>query len=148
MASAALSAFQTLLSIGDGESPEVFTTIAELRNLSGPSFSADVLDATTHNTPTPFRRFISGLIDGGEISVELNFIPTEATHDAATGILNELLERGRSNYQIQFPDEALTTWTIPGIVTAFELNADPADILTASVTVKVAGPPTLSTQWP
>lgn len=143
----AISAFGTLLKRGNGQSPEEFVTVAELRNISGPSFQADVLDATVHNTATPWREFISGLLDGGEVTLDINFIPTGATHGAAqTGsILDDFQNRAQSNWQIVFPDAGGTTWVIPGIVTGFEMSADPADILGASVTIKVNGAPTFDT---
>lgn len=142
----AISAFGTLLKMGDGQSPEVFTTIAEIRSISGPSFQADVLDATVHNTATPWREFISGLLDGGEIQMELNFIPTGATHTAAAsgGLLYAFRNREQANYQLVFPDSGNTTWTIPALVTGFEMSADPAEILSASVTFKVNGAPTFN----
>lgn len=143
MSSQAISAFQTYLQIGDGGSPESFTTIAELRNISGPNFSSDVIDVTVHNTSTPFRRFISGLIDGGEITIDINFVPTDATHGYSSGLLADMINRTRRNFQLVFPDSGSTTWLIPGIVTAFEPSADPGDVLQASVTIKVSGPPTL-----
>lgn len=143
MASSAISAFGTLLKLGDGGSPESFTTVAEVRNISGPSFASDAIDVTTHNTPTPFRRYINGLLDGGEISFELNFIPQETTHSYTSGILADFLNRTRRNVQLVFPDSGTTTWLIPVIWTAFEMSADPADVLMASVTAKVSGPPTL-----
>lgn len=142
MASAAVSAFGTLLKIGDGASPEDFTTVAELRTISGPSLSADTIDVTTHNTPTPFRRFIAGLLDGGEVTFDINFIPTEATHGYSTGILKDMTDRARRNFQIVWPDTGSTTWLLPTVITGFEPSSDPADVLMASVTLKVAGPPT------
>jgi predicted secreted protein len=144
MSSAAVSAFGTLLKLGDGGSPENFTTVAELRTISGPSISADAIDVTTHNTPSPWRRFIAGLLDGGEITFELNFIPTDPTHSYSAGILKDITNRARRNLQIVFPDTGLTTWTIPVIFTAFEMSSDPAEVLMASVTAKVSGPPTLA----
>lgn len=143
MSSNAVSAFGTLLKSGNGASPESFTTIAELKSLSGPSFQADTIDVTVHNTPTPFRRFISGLLDGGEVTFDINFIPTENTHNYDYGLLHDFLQRSRRNYQIVFPDSAATTWLIPGIVTGFQMSSDPADVLMASVTIKVSGPPSL-----
>jgi len=140
----ALSAFGTLLKIGNGQSPEEFATLAELRSVSGPSISADTLETTTHNTPTPWKRFITGLLDGGEISADINFNPSEPTHSATQGILAIMQARLCRNVQIVFPDDANTTWVAPCIVTAFEMSADPADILSASLTLKVAGPPTLT----
>jgi predicted secreted protein len=144
MSSNAVSAFGTLLKLGDGAVSENFTTVAELRNISGPSISADAIDVTTHNTPTPWRRFIAGLLDGGEISFELNFIPTDPTHSYSAGILKDITNRTRRNVQIVFPDVAVTTWTLPVIWTAFEMSSDPAEVLMASVTAKVSGPPTLA----
>jgi len=146
MSTLAISAFQTYLKVGDGESPEVYTTIAELRNVSGPSISADALDVTVHNTATPWRKFISGLLDGGEVSLDINFVPTNATHTAATagGLVKTMTDRSELNYKIVFPDTGTTEWIFPGIITAFEPSSDPADVLQASVTIKVSGPPTLA----
>lgn len=142
----AISAFGTLLKMGDGASPEVFSTIAEIRTIGGPSFKADVLDATVHNTATPWREFISGLLDGGDIQMEVNFIPTGATHTAATagGLLHAFRNRTQANYQLVFPDSGNTTWTVPMIVTGFQMSANPAEILSASVTFKVNGAPTFN----
>lgn len=145
MASQAISAFGTLLKIGDGTTPtENFTTIAELRTLKGPTLSAETIDVTVHNTPTPFRRFISGLIDGGEVTFDINFIPQEPTHSYSAGLLADMLNRTRRNFQLVFPDNGHTTWTIPGIITGFQMSSEPSQVLMASVTVKVAGPPTFA----
>lgn len=145
MASPAVSAFGTLLNLGDGATPtETFTVIAELRTISGPTLKAETIDVTTHNTATPFRRFISGLVDGGEVTFDLNFIPSDPTHSASTGVLRDLTARNRRNLRIDFPDGASTQWIIPSIVTGFQVSSDPASVLQANCTAKVAGPPTLT----
>ncbi len=142
MSSVALSAFSTMVQIGDGAATEAFSNIAELRNISGPSLTAETIDVTVHNTATPFRRFISGLLDGGEITMDINFVPQEPTHSYSAGLLADMLNRTRRNFALVFPDPGETTWIIPGIITSFECSADPADVLMASVTIKVSGPPT------
>lgn len=144
MSTLAISAFGTLFKIGDGAVTETFTTIAELKNISGPSLSADVIDVTVHNSGTPWRRFISGLLDGGEITFDVHFVPQNATHSYSSGLLSDFVNRVKRNFQLVFPDAGVTTWTIPGIVVNFDMNADPADALLASVTVKVNGAPTLT----
>lgn len=141
MASPAVSAFGTVVKIGDGASPENFTTIAELRNVSGPSLELETIDVTTHNTADPWRQFIGGLLNGGEVSLELNFIPTEATHDPTTGLIADMVNRVQRNFQIVFPDVPVTTWGFTALVTAFEMSSDPADVLQASVTLKLSGKP-------
>lgn len=138
----ALSAYGTILQVAD-ESGN-FMNIAELRTVSGPNMSAEVTDVTVHNCDSPFRQFISTLIDPGELSFEINWIPTETTHDASSGLVAMMVNRDRRNFRILWPDDAATAWTFPGVVTNFAPTASPADPLMASVTVKVTGPPTFA----
>lgn len=141
----AIKAFGTLLKIGDGQGgSEEFATVSELRSLSGPSITADVLEVTTHNTPTPWKRFIPGLLDGGEITADINYVPTDPTHDGTSGLAALIQQGVCRNVQIVFPDDANTTWVAPCFLSSFEVSADPADVLMASITFKVAGPPTLT----
>jgi len=142
----ALKAFDTHLERGDGASPtEAFTKIAEIKSISGPGLSADALDASNMASPGGFREFIAGLRDGGEITLEINFIPAEATHkDASGGMLNDYKTGAKGNWQISFPDSPTTKWVMPCIITGFEISAPVDDLLSASVTFKVAGQPTLA----
>ena len=61
-------------------SPTAWTTVAEVGNITPPSFARDAQDATHTESTEGWREFIPGLKDGGEISVELNFVPdTDST---------------------------------------------------------------------
>lgn len=144
-ASPAVSAFGTLVKIGDGATPtENFTTIAELRKVGGPKLKLETIDVTVHNTTEPWRQFIGGLLDGGEVSLDLNFIPTDGTHDPSTGLLSDMINRVQRNFQIVFPDDDTTTWEFTALVTGFDMNSEPAGVLMATVTLKLTGSPTLS----
>jgi hypothetical protein len=55
-----------------------------------------------------------------------------------------MVNRVRRNFKIVWPDTGLTTWLLPTVITGFETSSDPADVLQASVTLKVAGPPTFA----
>lgn len=145
MISMALSGFGTLLKLGDGGSPtQVFARVGELKNLSGPKISTDALETTVHNSPTPVRRFIPGLMQFGDISLSINFNPQEPTHGMAGGLLFLQVNRQIRDMQIVFPDDGNTTWEGAVFVTNFEVSADPAALLLASVTLKVAGGMTLA----
>ncbi len=145
MSTLAISAFGTLVKIGDGASPtENFTTIAELKKITGPGIKAATIDVTVHNSGSPWRRFIHGLIDGGELKLDLNFVPQNGTHSYSSGLLSDLANRNKRNFQLVFPDSGTTTWLIPCIVTDFSTMEDPAGALEASVTLKVNGTPTLA----
>lgn len=144
MASQAIFAGGTLLKIGDGAVSEAFTTVAEVKSISGPQFDTDDIDVTTHDTSDGFHEHIAGLKEGGELGFDINFVPTHATHSLATGLLGSYMENGdkRHNFQIVFPDS--TTWLIPGFVKSFSINAPVDDVLSASVSIKVSSRPTLS----
>jgi TP901-1 family phage major tail protein len=135
------SAWGTQLQIGDGGGPEVFTTIAQVRDIGGPGLSLDALDVTTHDSPDAWREFIGGLKDGGEVSLELVWDPDSITQSAMRDDLDTRVVR---NFKIIFPDLTSTTWSLAAMVTEFEPGANVEDELTASVTLKVSGEPTLA----
>ncbi len=133
----------TLLKQGDGASPEVFTTIAQVVSIGGPSLSLDPIDVTNHSSLDGWKEFVGGLLDGGEISLEINYDPVNATHNATAGLIKDMEDRTVRNFQLVFSDTAGTTWTVPALVTGFEPGAPVDGKLSASVTLKVSGKPTL-----
>lgn len=119
--------------------------IAYVTNIGGPGLARDTLESTHHKSIAMYRTFIKGLKDGGEVSLDLNFDPTNATHNAAAGILADFAnDTDISEWIITWPDIAATTWTFDGIVTGFEPSAPFDDKLSATVTIKVSGQPTLA----
>lgn len=133
---AKFAAFGTELQIGDGGGPEVFTEVAQVRNITGPSATADTEDVTTHDNANAWREFISLFLDGGEVTLELIFDPDGTTHQA---LRTDFVNRVRRNFKIVFPDATTTTWPFAGVVTAFGPSAPVDGALTAAVTIKVAG---------
>lgn len=143
MPSEGIRAQGTLLKMGDGGGTEVFTTIAEVKNISGPSMSRDTFDLTTHSSTGSWREFGTGLKDAGEVSFDINYVPTNATHRLSTGVLGDFNSGVRRNYQLVFPNAGATTWSFSGFVTSFETSAPVDDLLGASITIKLTGAPTL-----
>jgi hypothetical protein len=72
MTTAAFLGSQTLLKLGDGASPEIFTTIGEVTNI-GPLAQKKDLVEVTHMTSTA-KEYIGGLTDGQEMSITCNFM--------------------------------------------------------------------------
>lgn len=131
----------TLLKKGDGGGPEVFTTVAMVKSITGPTLQGEDIDITNQDSPGGFREFINGLIDPGELSFEINYDPGDATHDAATGLLGDLTSRSVINWELIFPDTGSTKWTFSGSVKSFEANIPVDDVLSASITIKITGLP-------
>lgn len=120
------------------------TTIAEVTAISPPGMSRDEIEYTHHQSPNAWREFGKGLKDGGEVSFDINYIPTNTTHNAATGLLGDFGTNTLDTWSLVFPDTLATTWSFPGFVTSFEPDAPIDDKLSASVTIRVAGQPTLA----
>lgn len=138
---AKLGAYGAILNIGDGGSPEVFTAIAQIADITGPGLSLDTIDVTTHDSPGAWREFIGGLKDGGEVSFDLVYDPDSATHDA---LKDDLDARVKRNFQVIFPDLTATQWDFTAVVTEFEPQMAVEDAMTASITLKLSGQPTLT----
>jgi len=112
------------------------TTIAAIRDIQGPTLASDTIDVTTHDSPGAWREFVAGLIDGGEISLDLIWDPDNATQ---TSLRTDLVARAAVTYSITFPDATPAVATFSGFVTAFEIGAPADGELSASVTIKTTG---------
>ena len=134
---AGIDAFGTQLLRGDGGTPEIFTAIANVTSISGPSLSRETIDVTAHDSPDGWMEFVGGLKDAGEVSADINYDPSK--HDTLVADFDDDEPR---NYQLVFPDG--TTWSFAAILTGFEPEAPYDDKLAASLTFKVTGKPTLS----
>lgn len=136
---AGIDAFGTQLQRGDGAATEVFTAIANITSIDPPSIERETLDVTTHGSPDQWREHLGGLKDGGEVSFDLNYDPTE--HDTLVADFDDTEAR---NYKVVWP-ASLGSWEFAAILTGFEPSAPHDEQLTASVTLKVSGKPVLTT---
>ena len=127
-------------------SPEVWTTVAEVGNITPPSYARDAQDATHTESTEGWREVIPGLKDGGEISVELNFVPDTNSMDL---ILAQFDSDELTQARVLFADGVQTgplptcsRFTCSGVVTGFKPEAPLDDKMKATLTFKVSGKPT------
>ncbi len=139
----ALAGYGVLLKIGDGGGSETFTTIAEVKDIEGPELELEAKDVTSHDS-NGWREFIGTLLTGGEVSFDLNFIPTHATHSYSAGLIKDLVNRTKRNFKLVFPDGGSTTWTFAALVVGVKPSGPVEDELSAEVTLQVTGQPTLA----
>lgn len=140
----AISSFGTLLKVGDGAGPEVFTAIAEVKDISGPTISLATAEVTHQQSTDGFDEFVGTINSGGEVTFAVNYIPTDATHDATDGLISICKAKTLNNFQLVFPDGASTTWTFAALVTRVSPTAPVNGALTGDVTLKISGSPTLA----
>lgn len=135
--------YGTLLEYSDGASPPNWTTVAEVTNLGGPGLSKDTPDASHMESPDGYREFISGLKDGGEVTVDCNFLPDDVTQGSASGVLYmfETDALARDWHIIWSGASPQVTWAFKAVVSGVEPNAPIDDKMTLTVTLKVSGKP-------
>ena len=131
----------TLLKIGDGASPEVYTTVPEVMRLSGPSIRFDLLDVTSHDTVGFFREYIPGLADGEKVTAELNWRPSNAVHK---GVRVDAYARTNRNFKIVFPDSSDNTVTMSTYIESDATREDIGVQLLKSISLKITGQPVWS----
>ena len=140
----ALSSFGTLLKVGDGAGTEVFTTIAEVRDINGPTTTLDTEEVTSQTSANGYDEHIGTILRGGDVSFDINYIPTDGTHDESTGLISIMNGKALNNFQIVMTDSGTTTWSFAALVTAVGPTMPVAGALRASITLKISGKPTLA----
>lgn len=137
----AIAAYGTQLKLGDGADPgEVFTTISEVKDITGPGYTLDTIDVTSHSSPGGWEEIIPAFKRNGEVTFDLNYTPSDPTQDINTGLFSILDDRAVRNFQLVWPDGFGLQFA--AMVTGFEPASPVGDARTASVTLKVSGPPT------
>lgn len=140
--SQAISGYGTLLKRGDGLSPEVFTTIAEVKNVQGPSMEVGETEVTSHDSALAgaFREFRATLIDGGTVEFDVNYVPSAATHQ---GLRNDLLNRTVRNFKIVLPGN-IETISFAAFVKSAPYEFPTDDMIKQKITLRVTGTPVWS----
>ncbi|HRJ40832.1 MAG TPA: phage tail tube protein [Caldilineaceae bacterium] len=120
-----------------------YDTIAGVRDIDGPGLSRDTVEVSSRSSTNRWREFLAGMIDGGEVSFDIVYDPAETTHkNASTGLLALQVSGAATMFRMGLP--ASVNWDFTAIVTKFQPTAPLEDALTASITFKITGQPTLA----
>ncbi len=132
------SSFGVQFQVGDGESPEAFTTIAGVGDIAGPGWTRETDDVTAHDSPGGFREFVSTVRDGGEITFPLRWDPSDSTQDILEGLKNV---NEPTTFRLVYPmiPPGGMYQEFSGWLTNASRSAPVAGHLAADVTIKVTG---------
>lgn len=132
---------ETQASIGYGtyfhiseDNESTWTEIAEVFDITPPNDTVDEIDATHMQSPNRTREFIPGLIDPGEASFEMNFVPGSPS-DLKVAALK--VAGTRVKCRVTFPNSV--KWVFSAWVSAYEPAVPTDDKMTATVTWRVTG---------
>jgi hypothetical protein len=144
----ALGAQNTLLQYGNGGSPEVFVTVANISTIKGPTSSVKMEDVTSHSTGIPWRQYQPTLLDGGDLTFDMFFIPSDAGHQTFQEIYVNRGLAGSSgtpvDWQLVFPDTNKTTWSFKGFVSKMDFSEPVDGVVKASCAIRITGKPSFA----
>lgn len=143
VATRAIIGYGTTVAVSDTSSPGVWTSLAEVTEVSPPNLQVDDVEATHFISDNRTREYISGLIEGGEASVGMNRIPGSTTEILLMG-----LQTSGTKIQVLITWPNSTTWMFLGHVKGYETSSPIDDRMTATVTFKVDGSQTITIPSP
>ncbi len=123
-------------------SPAVFTDIAEIIGIPGPSDSREATETTPHNATISVHT-VAGRLLQGELTLELNFLHEHATHSAAAGLKKALHDGETRGFRFRGAlgtagvDEIIRSGEVINFVTANPVRSGQR---TATVTIQPSGP--------
>lgn len=134
----ALASHNTLLQVGDGATPEVFTTVAGVADWDPPGYMSDTFDSTAQDDAGQ-TFVVSNLIKNPEFSVKVFYEPTNPTHNATTGLIAAARTRPavRKNYRCLYPDGSGHLFNC--LVVGWQPHAPVNGLLTADVKFQPTG---------
>lgn len=134
MSSNALVSQGMTIARGDGASPESFTTIPEVRTISGPDGSANQIDTTDLSSSA--KEFRMGLRDEGSVTLGMMFIPANAVH---AGLRTDRASGTERKFRITFTDSPATVWEFSAYVQGLSISNEVDSTTDATVTLLITG---------
>lgn len=132
--------YGTLFQTADSNSPGAWTIMAEVTNITPPNRSRDSIDASHEQSPDEYREFIPGMKDGGEVTLEMNFIPGGTSLAAISAEYDLVGQAAVKLRRITFRDGSYCQFY--AFITGDEPEAPLDDKMAMTATFKVTGKPT------
>ena len=120
--------------------------IAEVKNFGGPRMGQDVPETTHQESTGAASEFVGALLDGGEVTLDVNFLPQNATQALNTdgSLIYAMYQRSIETFELIWPDISSTTWVFHALVVEFKTDGDSANRLAGTITLKITGKTTRS----
>ena len=145
--STGIHGYGAVLKLGTTNVSSNATAVGNITSIGGPNQSRDSIDITTLASASITKEFIPGMVDPGEITMELNYNETDA--GLLTGTTVGINNHYPVYFMLDFPDATATaassSFEGQGFVTALGHALDTGSKISQSVTLKLTGPLTYTT---
>lgn len=113
-----------------------WNAIAEVKSISGPTMTREMIDVTNLDSTGGYREFIPSFRDGGTVTLSMNF-----SYAGYTALKADFQSDTLVNYEILLSDG--TSVNFSGYVQDLPINVTFDDAVTSDVTIKVSGEVTI-----
>lgn len=146
-ASKAQSGMGMALLMGDGATPEVFTSIGEVAGISGPQMQMDTVDVTHMGSDDGIEEVIPTILRSGSIQSTMNLVPDDAQLEA---LRDAQVDRTLKNFRAVYPTvtgvgRTRKRWSFKGYVVGLDFDQPHDNKMTGTVSIKITAPPVLET---
>lgn len=115
-----------------------FTTIAELGDIDYPEMSRNEFDATTQDKDIDSK--VYGVMRRGDLSAQVNFLPTNNTHDHLTGMQKLFFDNTVTGFRLTPPvASGGPVWIMSGQVKKFNIKAPVDGKYSADTAIGLSG---------
>lgn len=123
--------------------------IAGVLDINGPGFSRDVIDTTNHSSPAGFKENLVARWDGNEVTFDLQWHAGDTNHQFLSNqVTTSQAADDPKTFVLRFPGaKAQAQWvtiTFTAHVSSFAVGLPVEGVVTASVTLRVTGAPTIN----
>ena len=127
----------------------VFVAIAQAMDFSGPALVRGDTETTDHDSASGYNEYVPSTVEPGAITVAINWDPNDTGHvqGVGTGFIGDFEQNGctLAAWRLTPPVcSGTAVWTFNGYANGFTLNAPLKGVLTADLSIKISGKPTLT----
>jgi len=123
------------ITLGDAASPEVFTAVGEVVDISMDGGGAAEIDTT--NLASTAKEFNIGLPDYGTVSCTCNYDPDDTPQ---TNLKTYYDAQSSHNFEINLSDSPDTTFTFTAYISAWNApRISPDDVVKLDFTLRITG---------
>lgn len=132
-----------ILQRGDGASPEVFATIANVTQISAGGVTVNMIDATHLDSPDFYAEFIPGLKTADEWTATVQWDPSNATQNGTTGLRAQMEAREKRTFRMNTAAIGLaeSLYADCYVSQLGNIEISPDGIMTQPMTLRPSGAP-------
>jgi hypothetical protein len=134
MSASALESQGILVQIQASGSPQSYTTIPNVKDVSFRTGSASVIDVTDLASSAKEKRM--GLQDEGQLTFTLQFVPGNAQH---AELVTAKGDRASRAFKVILTDSPTTTYWFSGFVLSVPITGSVDNVVESAVVVEITG---------